>query len=79
MKIDEVKALNELELRSKAQELRQERLNLRLQQLTGQLEKPSRLKDIRKTLARIETVLSNKRLKQISSKQEETAKEPQAA
>jgi large subunit ribosomal protein L29 len=51
----EVKTLTEAELRSKAAELREERLNLRLQQQTGRLEKPSRIHDVRKIIARIET------------------------
>lgn len=62
MKIKEVKALSETELKEKAQELKQERLNLRIQQQSGQLERPSRLREIRKTIARIETVLSEKRI-----------------
>lgn len=67
MKISEVKALSEAELRQKTQELKQERLNLRIQQQSGQLERPSRLHEIRKTIARIETVLSEKRIAQQSS------------
>jgi large subunit ribosomal protein L29 len=46
---------------AKKRESRQEAFNLRLQQQSGQLEKPSRLNDLRKTVAKIETVLSEKR------------------
>lgn len=58
MKMAEVNALTEAELRLKSAELRSERLNLRLQQQTGRLEKPSRLRDVRRDLARVETALS---------------------
>lgn len=60
MKIKDIRNLNEDELRAKERELRQEALNLHIQQQSGQLEKPSRLNEIRKTIARIQTVLNQK-------------------
>lgn len=62
MKFADLKSLSEEELVAKKDELRQEQLHLRIQQQSGQLEKPSRVKDIRKAIARIETLLSAKRL-----------------
>jgi len=64
MKISEVNTLSDSELRTRALELKQEKLNLRIQQQGGRLERPSRLTEIRKTLARIETILSRRRLEQ---------------
>ncbi len=55
MKIEEIRGLKEADLGRKAEELRRERFQLRVQQQTGQLEKPDRLREIRRTLARIET------------------------
>lgn len=46
------------ELNAKGRDLRQELFNLRLQQASSQLEKPSRMRDLRKDIARIETQLS---------------------
>ena len=46
------------ELLTKKRDLRQESLHLRLQQQSGQLEQPSRLRLLRRDVARIETVLS---------------------
>ena len=63
MKITDVRGLNDAELAAKKAEARQEYFNLRLQQQTGQLEKPSRMNDLRKTVAKIETVASERRLK----------------
>ena len=48
------------ELLTKRRDLRQERLHLRLQQQSGQLEQPSRLRLLRRDIARIETVLSRR-------------------
>jgi large subunit ribosomal protein L29 len=55
LKIEEIRGLKEAELGRKAEELRRERFQLRVQQQTGQLEKPNRLREIRRTIARIET------------------------
>ena len=63
MKIVEVRNLTDSELVSKKKDARQEYFNLRLQQTTGALEKPSRLNELRKDVAKLETVLSERRLK----------------
>ncbi|HKQ37699.1 MAG TPA: 50S ribosomal protein L29 [Verrucomicrobiae bacterium] len=52
------------ELTAKSRDLKQEMFNLRLQQASGQLEKPHRLRKLRKDVARMETqmtVLRNKK------------------
>ena len=60
MKTKEIRELSSDELSGRKRELRQEVFNLRLQQASGQMERPSRLKDIRKEVARIETILSER-------------------
>ena len=60
MKIKEIRELSSDELSNRKRELRQESFNLRLQQQSGQMERPSRIKDIRKEVARIETILSER-------------------
>ena len=62
MKIVEVRNLTDSELVSKKKDARQEYFNLRLQQTTGALEKPSRLNELRKDVAKLETVISERRL-----------------
>ena len=66
MKMKEITELSTDELLTKRRDLRQESLHLRLQQQSGQLEQPSRLRLLRRDVARIETVLSQR--------QEETEK-----
>ncbi len=51
------------ELVSLSRDLRQEMFNLRLQQASSQLEKPSRLRILRKDVARVETQISQLRNK----------------
>jgi large subunit ribosomal protein L29 len=57
MKIKEIVEMSTDELLTKKRDLRQESLHLRLQQQSGQLEQPSRLRLLRRNVARIETVL----------------------
>ena len=58
MKKSNFKDLTVTELNAKSRDLRQEMFNLRLQQASSQLEKPSRMRELRKSIARVETQLS---------------------
>jgi large subunit ribosomal protein L29 len=60
MKMKELGELAMDELLTKRRDLRQESLHLRLQQQSGQLEQPSRLRLLRRDLARIETELTHR-------------------
>jgi large subunit ribosomal protein L29 len=60
MKMKEITELSTNELLTKRRDLRHERLHLRLQQQSGQLEQPSRLRLLRRDIARIETELSQR-------------------
>ena len=70
MKIKEIRELSQDELVTRKRDLRQEFFHLRLQQQSGQLEKPSQLRAIRREVARVETVLSQKK----SAAKKETSK-----
>ena len=63
MKIKEIRELSMQELAARKHELREESFHLRIQQQSGQLEKPSQLRSLRRDVARIETILSARRLK----------------
>lgn len=60
MKARELKDLTLAELRAKEQELNDQLFALRIQKGTGQLEKPSRLRTVRRDLARVLTVAHDK-------------------
>lgn len=60
MKIKELRELSIDELAAKRSEMRHEMLNLRIQQQSGQLENPSRIKSLRRDVARIETILTER-------------------
>ena len=63
MKMSELKDLTLAELSAKGRDMRQEIFNLRLQQASSRLEKPARLRTLRKDIARIETRISQLRHK----------------
>ena len=60
MKIDDVRSLSKDQLGEELVKLRKEQFNLRFQKATGQLEKTSRVRKVRRDIARIETILSVK-------------------
>jgi len=62
MKIKEIKDLTREELLTQSRDLRKEQFHLRMQQQSGQLEKSSQLRSLRRDVARIETVLSQRRI-----------------
>jgi large subunit ribosomal protein L29 len=64
MKMSEIRDLTQTELLARSRDLRLELFNLRLQKASSQLEKPARLRTIRRDIARIETQLSHVRINQ---------------
>lgn len=62
-KIEELRKLTTEELNNKIKENKEELFNLRFQQATGNLEKPGRLKDLRKEVARMKTIIRERELK----------------
>jgi len=58
MKFAELKDMTVAELAARSRDLRHEKFTLRLQQASAQLEKPARLRTLRKDIARIETRIS---------------------
>lgn len=62
MKVNEVRDLTTDEIIKKLNETKQELFNLRFQQATGNLEKPSRLRELRKQVARMKTILREREL-----------------
>jgi large subunit ribosomal protein L29 len=63
MKMSELKDMTLVELAARGRDLRQEVFNLRLQQASARLEKPARLRTLRKDIARVETRISQLRNK----------------
>ena len=62
MKVKEINEMTMEELDQQLAEIKKEQFNLKLQQVSGQLENPSRMKDLRRTVARIKTIQNQKKV-----------------
>ena len=58
----EIRELSNEEILSKIKDAKEELFNLRFQQATGSLEKPSRITELRKLVARMKTILREREL-----------------
>ena len=56
MRADELRNLTEMELEQKLREFKEELFNLRFQHATAQLDNPTRIREVRRIIARIKTV-----------------------
>ena len=62
MKVKEIRELTTEQINDKIKEYKDEIFNLRMSQATGNLEKPSRIHELRKDIARILTVLKEREI-----------------
>ena len=62
MKANEIRKLSTEEINKKIAESKEELFNLRMKQATGNLENPSRIRELRKTVARLKTILREREL-----------------
>ena len=62
MKVQEVKDLNDKDLEKRLSDLKEELFNLRFQMTTGQLDNVMRLRDVKRSIARVKTVQRQREL-----------------
>ena len=62
MKADQLRELTPEELIQRERDLRDELFNLRFQHFTGQLDKKSRLREVRREIARIKTIRTERNI-----------------
>lgn len=65
MKASEIREKSQLELQKELNELKSELFKLRFQLATNQLENPMKLKDVKKSIARVKTIIRERELKGI--------------
>ena len=64
-KMEELRKLSTEELNNKIKENKEELFNLRFQQATGNLEKPVRLRELRKEVAKMKTIIRERELEKV--------------
>ena len=62
MKANDIRNLSTEEINKKIAESKEELFNLRMKQATGSLENPGRIKELRKTVARLKTILREREI-----------------
>ena len=62
MNVKEIRTKSNAELLNEINSLKEELFNLRFQQATGQLDNPARMREVKKTIARIKTVITERDL-----------------
>ena len=67
MKASDVRAMTEDQLKDELLKLKKEQFNLRFQQATGQLENTVRQRQVRRDIARIQTIAREKRVEEAKS------------
>lgn len=73
VKMDEIRALTDGELDEKLDDAKEELFNLRFQVASAQLENSSRIKQVRRSIARYKTVMRERQLAAQLLKEEENA------
>ncbi|KXO15965.1 50S ribosomal protein L29 [Peptoniphilus sp. GNH] len=63
MKTKEIRQMTDEQLNSKVNELKNELFNLRFQLATGQLDNPLRIKTVKRSIARIKTIITERAMK----------------
>jgi large subunit ribosomal protein L29 len=62
MNLEKIRELTEAELNNELKKMKNELFNLRFQHVTGQLENPIKMRDVKKDIARVKTVIREKEL-----------------
>ena len=64
MELNKIREMTDVELRAELDKMKQELFNLRFQHVTGQLENPLRMREVKRNIARVKTIIREKELDQ---------------
>ena len=62
MELNKNREMTDVELRAELDKMKQELFNLRFQQVTGQLENPLKMREVKRNIARVKTIIREKEL-----------------
>lgn len=62
MELKKMREMTEVELNSELEKMKKELFNLRFQHVTGQLENPVKMREVKREIARVKTILREKEL-----------------
>ena len=62
MELNKIREMTDVELRAELDKMKQELFNLRFQHVTGQLENPLRMREVKRNIERVKTIIREKEL-----------------
>ena len=67
MELNKIREMTDVELRAELDKMKQELFNLRFQHVTGQLENPLRMREVKRNIARVKTIIREKELDKVQA------------
>ncbi|MBQ6899921.1 MAG: 50S ribosomal protein L29 [Firmicutes bacterium] len=67
MELKKMRELTEVELKAELEKMKKELFNLRFQHVTGQLENPVKMRELKKDIARVKTIIKEKELAKVQA------------
>ena len=67
MELKKMRNMTEVELNAELSKMKKELFNLRFQQATGQLENPVKMRELKKDIARVKTIIREKELAKVQA------------
>lgn len=62
MEMNKIREMTDIELSSELDKMKKELFNLRFQHVTGQLENPVKMREVKRDIARVKTIMREKEL-----------------
>ena len=67
MELKKMREMTEVELTAELQKMKKELFNLRFQHVTGQLENPVKMREVKRNIARVKTIMREKELEKVQA------------
>ena len=67
MELKKMRNMTEVELNAELSKMKKELFNLRFQHATGQLENPVKMREVKRNIARVKTIIREKELDQVQA------------
>ena len=67
MELNKMREMTDAELAAELEKMKKELFNLRFQHVTGQLENPLQMREVRKNIARVKTIMREKELDKVQA------------
>ena len=67
MELNKIREMNDVELNAELDKMKQELFNLRFQHVTGQLDNPVKMREVKRNIARVKTIIREKELEKLKA------------